>query len=145
MMTYICDLSLLSIWFGFITNCLERNKASLLYNFWPRPSQIIANFYYAMFGVSLYLFWEKIQNYQKLLEWNRRAHMSKILGFSDEHYFLVTNVHNLSIDFFLGIYYPLITGWIESTQSQILFSRQMQNRDTELNSKYCLKEYFNIA
>ena len=40
----------------------------------------------------------------------------------------------------VGIYCPLITDWIESTQAQILFSCQMQNEDTELNSKYRLKE-----
>ena len=44
-----------------------------------------------------------------------------------------------------GIYCPLITDWIESTQAQILFPRQIQNGDTEPNSKYCLKEYLNIA
>ena len=45
---------------------------------------------------------------------------------------------------FVGIYCPLITDWIESTQAQILFTHQMQNWDTEPNSKYCLKEYFSI-
>ena len=47
--------------------------------------------------------------------------------------------------FCVGIYCPFISDWIESTQAQILFPRQMQNGDTETNSKYCLKEYFNIA
>ena len=45
----------------------------------------------------------------------------------------------------VGIYYPLIPDWIESTQEQILFPPQIQNGDTEPNSKYRLKEYFNIA
>ena len=43
------------------------------------------------------------------------------------------------------IYCPLIPNWIESTQAKILFSRQIQNGDTEPNSKYYLEEYFNIA
>ena len=43
------------------------------------------------------------------------------------------------------IYLPLIPNLIESTQAQILFPHQMQNEDTEPNSKYCLNEYFNIA
>ena len=45
----------------------------------------------------------------------------------------------------LGIYCPLIHDWIELNQAQMLFYRQMQNGDTEPNSKYWLKEYFNIA
>ena len=46
---------------------------------------------------------------------------------------------------YVGIYSPLIPDWIEFNQAQILFPRQMQNGDTEQNSKYCLKEYLNIA
>ena len=45
----------------------------------------------------------------------------------------------------VGICCPFIPYWIELTQAQILFSCQMQNRDTEPNSKYFMKEYFNIA
>ena len=44
----------------------------------------------------------------------------------------------------VGIYYQLITDWIESTQAQI-FSRQIQNGDTEPNSKYSLKKYLQIV
>ena len=40
----------------------------------------------------------------------------------------------------VGIYCTLIPDWIESTQAQILFHLQMQNGDTEPNSKYSLKE-----
>ena len=47
--------------------------------------------------------------------------------------------------FCVGIYCPLIPDWIELTQAQILFYRQMQDGDTEPNSKYCLEEYFNKA
>ena len=43
----------------------------------------------------------------------------------------------------VGIYCPLITNLIKSTQAQILFPHQMQKGDTEPNSKYCLKYYFN--
>ena len=43
----------------------------------------------------------------------------------------------------VAIYCPLIPDWIGSTQAQI-FSDPIQNGDTEPNSKYCLKEYFNI-
>ena len=67
MMIYICGLSLLSILFGFITNSLERNQDSLLYNCQPIPSQIIATFYYATFGVSPSLFWN--QNYKMTKIW----------------------------------------------------------------------------
>ena len=43
----------------------------------------------------------------------------------------------------VGIYCQFITDWIEFTRAQILFPRQMQNRDIEPNSKYYLEEYFN--
>ena len=46
---------------------------------------------------------------------------------------------------FVGIYCQLIPNLIESTRAQILFSHQIQNRDTEPKSKYCLEEYFNKA
>ena len=62
---YLCGLSLLRIRFGFITDCLARNQASLLYNCWTRPGQIIANFYYATFGVSLSFFITKISKWPK--------------------------------------------------------------------------------
>ena len=45
----------------------------------------------------------------------------------------------------VGIYCRLISNLIKSTPAKILFSRKMQNRDTEPNSKYYLEEYFNIA
>ena len=47
--------------------------------------------------------------------------------------------------YFVGICCPLITDWIKSTRSQILFYCQIQNKYTEQNSKYYLEEYFNIA
>ena len=37
---------------------------------------------------------------------------------------------------YVGIYCPLIPNWIKLTQAQILFSCQIQNGDTEPNSKY---------
>ena len=46
--------------------------------------------------------------------------------------------------YIVGIYCQLIPDLIESTQAQILFSRQIHNGDTEPNSKYYLEEYFNI-
>ena len=45
---------------------------------------------------------------------------------------------------YVGIYCQLIPDWIESTRAQI-FSRQTQSGDTEPNSKYSLKKYFQIA
>ena len=56
MMISLCSLSPLRIRFGFITDFLAINQASLLLNYWPRPGQIIANFYDATFGVALSLF-----------------------------------------------------------------------------------------
>ena len=44
----------------------------------------------------------------------------------------------------IRIYCQLIPGWIESTRAQI-FSRQTQSGDTEPNSKYSLKKYFQIV
>ena len=35
------------------------NQYSILYNCWPIPSQIISTFYYATFGVALYIFWNQ--------------------------------------------------------------------------------------
>ena len=51
----ICGPSLLNIHFGYTTNWIEKNQALILWNFWPRPSQIIATFYDIMFGVALSL------------------------------------------------------------------------------------------
>ena len=45
---------------------------------------------------------------------------------------------------YVGIYCQLILDWIELTRAQI-FSRQIQNGDTEPNSKYSLKKYFQIV
>ena len=42
------------------------------------------------------------------------------------------------------IHCQVITDWIESTQAQI-FSHPIQNRNTEPNSKYSLKKYFQIV
>ena len=44
----------------------------------------------------------------------------------------------------VGIYCQLIPDCIESTRAQI-FSRQIQSGDTEPNSKYSLKKYFQIV
>ena len=44
----------------------------------------------------------------------------------------------------VGIYCTLIPDWIKLTQAQI-FSPYIQNGETEPNSKYCLKDYFNIV
>ena len=55
-------------------------------------------------------------------------------------------LHDISVGHLIcvGIYYQLIPDLIELTQAQIL-SRQIQNRDTEPNSKYSLKKYFQIV
>ena len=63
----IYGLLLLSIWFGFITDLLAINQASLLYNCLTILSHTIATFYDATFGVALSLFWnQNVKNYQKL-------------------------------------------------------------------------------
>ena len=46
---------------------------------------------------------------------------------------------------FVVFYCPLILDWIELTQAQIPPPPPIHNGDTELNYKYCLKEYFNIV
>ena len=57
----------------------------------------------------------------------------------------VVIIHLLRRGVVVGIYCPLIPDWIKLTQAQILFSCQMQNKDTEPNYKYWLKDYLNIA
>ena len=57
----------------------------------------------------------------------------------------VAIIHSLRRGGGVGIYCPLILDWIESIQAQILFYLQIQNGDTEPNSKCYLKEYFDIA
>ena len=77
-----------------------------------------------------------------------RSYIFIFLGYIPGLYFFslyVVIIHLLRRGEGAEIYCPLILDWIESTQAQILFFRQIQNGDTEPNLKYCLKEYFNTA
>ena len=54
----------------------------------------------------------------------------------------VVIIHLLQSGGGVGIYCPLIPRWIESTWAKMLSSCQIQNGDTEPNSKYYLEEYW---
>ena len=59
--------------------------------------------------------------------------------------FFVKGIYRVMIQgYSVGIYCQLIPDWIESARVQI-FYRQFQNGDTEPNSKYSLKNYFQIV
>ena len=74
------------------------------------------------------------------------SHISRVRTWFIHFFFwYVVSIHLIRIGEGVGIYCPLITNWIELTKAQILFLIQIQNWDTEPNSKYFLKEYLNIA
>ena len=49
-----------------------------------------------VWGFPIFVLEPKFQNAQNIPKWNQRARMGQFLGFSDEHSYLVENVHNLS-------------------------------------------------
>ena len=57
---------------------------------------------------------------------------------------LLVTVLAIKALFIVGIYCQLIPDWIKSTRAQI-FPRPIQNGNTEPNSKYSLKKYFQIV
>ena len=96
MMISVCGLSMLSIRFEFITDCIARNQASLLYNCRPIPSDHRDPLRCHVWGCPIFDLEPNLQNDQKLPKWNQRARMGQFLGFLDDHYFLVANVCHLS-------------------------------------------------
>jgi hypothetical protein len=52
-----------------------------------------------VWGCPVFVLEAKLQNDQKLPEWNRLAWMGQFVGFSDEHSSLVANVQHLSTNF----------------------------------------------
>ena len=61
---------------------------------------------------------EKLQNDQKLPNWNRRSRLGKFLGFSEEHLILVANVCNLRTGYILPQYHLVFDDFFETTVRQ---------------------------
>ncbi len=49
-----------------------------------------------VWGCPVYVLKAKLQNYKKLLKWNRIACLGQFVGFLDEHSYMVANVCHLT-------------------------------------------------
>ena len=55
--------------------------------------------HYHVWGCPVFVLDPKLQDGKKIPEWNQQSRLGQFVGFSDEHSFLVANVHHLLTGF----------------------------------------------